>query len=75
MEGIFKVIYITGGQTDRDGKTYSNITVMQGDTVLKMSCDNTCFQMFADKQFKPVDIIVRLSEYSGDKSYKCVGVK
>lgn len=75
MEGIFKVIYITGGQTDRDGKTYSSITVMQGDTVLKMSCDNISFQMFADKQFKPVDIIVRLSEYSGDKSYKCVGVK
>ena len=75
MEGIFKVIYITGGQTERDGKTYSNITVMQGDTVLKMSCDNTCFQMFTDKQFKPVDIIVRLSEYSGDKSYKCIGMK
>lgn len=75
MEGIFDVVYITGGQTERDGKTYSNITVMQNDTVLKMACDNTCFTMFKDKQFKPVKIIVRLSEYSGDKSYKCVGVQ
>lgn len=75
MEGIFKVFYITGGQTERDGKTYSNITVMQGDTVLKMSCENSVFQMFNGKQFKEVEIIVKLSEYSGDKSYKCIGLK
>lgn len=75
MEGIFKVFYITGSQTERDGKTYSNITVMQGDAVLKMSCENSVFQMFNGKQFKEVEIYVRLSEYSGDKSYKCVGVK
>lgn len=75
MEGVFDVVYITGGQTIRDGKTYSSITVMQGDTVLKMSCDNDSFSMFNDKQFKPVKILVRLSEYSGDKSYRCVGVK
>lgn len=75
MTGEFEVVLITAGQrTANDGKVYSSMTVMQGDDVLKMSCTNEVFGKLAGRQFKPMRIEVALKEYSGDKSYSCVGI-
>lgn len=75
MIGRYDVVFITGGQrTANDGKVYSSITVMQGEDVLKMSCSNEVYPKFTGQQFKPLTIEVALKEYSGDKSYSCVGI-
>lgn len=75
MVGQFKCYLVTTAQRQgKDGNTYSSITVMQDDDVVKMPCANEVLSRFTGKQFKPVTILVTLSEYSGEKSYRCIGL-
>lgn len=75
MVGQFKCYLVTTSQRQsKDGVTYSSITVMQDDDVVKMPCTNEVLPRFTGKQFKPVTILVALREYNGDKNYSCVGL-
>lgn len=75
MEGNFNVIYLMGSsKVGKDGKNYYSATVMSGDTVMKLGCEEHVLDALKDKQMKPVTVIIKLTEYNNTKSAKIVGV-
>lgn len=75
MKGTFKAIYLVGtSSVGKDGKIYRSVTLMSGDTVMKLSCDDEAYVKLEGKEMKEVTLIIKLSEYNNIKNARVVGV-
>ena len=79
MVGKFNVMYLTGSTKEYNGKTYCDVTLMQGEDVKKLSCDNNVFYKFKGYEMQNVTVDIELKEFASDKgiqrSFKVVGVE
>jgi len=73
MKSVIDCTLLTVASTESKkeaGVFFSNVTVMQGEEVLKFNCENDLVDKLKAHKMKPVKLVLNISEYDNKKSLK-----
>lgn len=76
MVCLLECNFLTRQCNERDGKKYFNVTVMQNDSVMQISCDENVYNgLFKSKPMDKVTLSIKLSVFGQQKNFRVVGVQ
>ena len=77
MKSVLECTVLTMSQNESKktpGTFYSNVTVMQGEEVLKFGCENSLIEKLKPHKMKTVKLVLNVSEWENKPIVKAVDI-